>query len=257
MGIDTIIEENSILAGLDAGFSEEMEYRSAGLDYQCLSDEGTEIDSEFDKIEYEFLAVPPVSMEEIKISSDEMKRICTENEIREVGSGDEEINASDTKMDLNPDNPSDTTLVEAVSTADKVTERESTIGKLQTEMIEDIFQCTSSIPAEMQFEIKDIEQEGSRQSSQVYENDKIDVLSTSHESLSSSSPYGGASKIELSQSHSPATTFQDSSKSTPFARIIFAKHSDEMKPKANSEGKNDGKEGLVEFLLKSGLFSTG
>ena len=98
VGNGTIIEEDSsMLADLDAAFTEGMEYRSAGLDYRCLSDDGTEIDSEFDKIEYEFQPVQPLSMDEIKILSNETEKTCTENESQEMVSSDAKVNRATSK----------------------------------------------------------------------------------------------------------------------------------------------------------------
>ena len=132
-GNSTIVEDSSILAGLDPGFTEGMEPTSAGLDYRCLSDDGTEIDSELDKIEYEFQPVQPLSMDEMKILSSEMEKTCTEN-------GNVEFNAVDIKENLNASSHSDTTLVEVVCEEHEIMGNESTEGELQTEMTEDIFE---------------------------------------------------------------------------------------------------------------------
>lgn len=68
----TIVEDDaSILADLNVAFVE-TEYRGAGLDYKCLSDDDTEVDSELDKIEYEFQSVRPLSRYLLGLQNDEM-----------------------------------------------------------------------------------------------------------------------------------------------------------------------------------------
>lgn len=251
---DTIIEDTLILPGMDSGITEEMEYQSAELDYRCLSDDGTEIDSEFDKIEYEFQPVHPLSMEEMKILCKEMEKTCTENEPLEVVSSEATVNAGDVEENLNIDSPSDTTLVEVVSKGNKIMESESADRKLQTEMMEEIFESPNSPPAA---DVEEVGKQGSQQSTPIRENDKNDVCSSyesqppSRQDVSSEE----IASIELPPPP-PADTIQDSSKSTSFARIIVARPSDRIKTQADRERSNQ-KEDLVDFLLGSGLFSVG
>ena len=136
-GNNTITEEDaSILYDLDAVFAEEIENRSAVLDYRCLSDDDTEIDSEFDKIEYEFQPVQPVSMDEMKILSSEMEKPSTDNESLEVISVNAKVNAGDVEENLITNGPNETKLMEVASKGDEVMEIESTDGRLHPKLLE-------------------------------------------------------------------------------------------------------------------------
>jgi hypothetical protein len=67
-------EDSSLLADLNAAFIE-AGYGAASVNYRCLSDDGTEIDSELDKTEFEFgaLELSYATRDEIDMSFDEMK----------------------------------------------------------------------------------------------------------------------------------------------------------------------------------------
>ena len=116
----------------------------------------------------------------------------------------------------------------------------------------------NSPPTVAQPDVEEVVHQESQQPTPTHENDKNDVCS-SHESQPPSQPVvssGEPTSIESLPSP-PADTIQDSSKSTSFARIILAKPSDRIKSQADQVEKNDWEEGLVDFLLRSGLFSVG
>ena len=85
------------------------EYRTAGVDYRCLSDAGTEIDSEWDKIEYEFRPIQPLSKDEMKILSEEIEskyyegrkpeEMSSERELEDGVEKEEGLNCTDNKSE--------------------------------------------------------------------------------------------------------------------------------------------------------------
>lgn len=232
---NTIIEEDaSILADLDSAFvamQEDVELlrmygvEEGDVDYRCVSDGGTEVDSEFDKIEYEFQPVRgDVSDEEMdfevekldEIVDDQMKEMLysvLENETMR----EESANADGGEIGAEKGDSTDYGVVPQ-----------------------------SNVPKRYEFDIFPPHQSVDT-STCALEDSSSSPVQQSQRSTSDTTPE------EIFHMHSD--TLEALASSSSFSNIIFGVSLNDSNKGVGGKEKKDGKEDLRDFLLKSGLFA--
>lgn len=251
---DMIIEEDSsILAEVDAA-SVDDEYRTTGVNYRCLSDVGTEVDSEFDKIEYEFQRVRPLSTDEMKGLSDEMESKDHNDCLSGETILERELNERDIKGEvlLCMDNtPKDNGSPKFNCKEYESEEDESEACRSKGDDAECRCDLLRSPPTEKQSEIE------KQEPPLDHGNSEQDFSLPQQEILQPEDSSKENSVDTSSLLPSDDNPFQKSAKSIPFANIVFTKPLSRLEVNSDikDEDKNVAKEGLVEFLLRSGLFS--
>ena len=236
---NTIIEEDtSILEELDTAFvmeQEQMEFlkmygvEEGELDFRCLSDGGTEVDSEFDKIEYEFQPIRGEFREEME--DDEEKEDEIEDGEMRGDDDDEHCSVEENKM-----------TVEFFGDTEEVDN-----GPTNGDAID-----VDTLPRQpdskgYQFNI-------------LPPGPSVDTPNPSNADISSAprmiSQFQQSTSNTIPEESSPLSVMvEESAPSSPFSNIIIG-----MQNLRKSDGdvrykeKKDGKEDLRNFLLRSGLF---
>jgi hypothetical protein len=230
---NTIIEEDaSILAELDSAFAlqqEQIEFlkmygtAEGEVDFRCMSDGGTEVDSEFDKIEYEFQLVRG------EMSEDEMEPEAGKEDETKVENDEVYCSAWENK-----------TMAEAFRGAEKVED-----GQAKGDAID-----FGTLPQQIyskgyKFDISPPEW-------------SVETPHPSNEDISSSPQ---TTSVQQSTSNTiPEHLFplsemvEEPVPLSPFSNIIIGTNISKSDGKVDRKAKRDGKEDLRDFLLRSGLF---
>ena len=230
---NTIIEEDaSILAELDNAFAmqqEKMEFlKTYGMDegevdFRCMSDGGTEVDSEFDKIEYEFQLVQG------EMSEDEME--SEEGKEDEMKVEDDEVRCSAWE---------NKTTAEVFGGAEEVEDGQAKVDAI------DFGTLPQQIDSKgYKFDISPSES-------------SVETPRPSNEDISSSPQ---TTSVQQSKSNTiPEHSFRLSETAeepvplSPFSNIIIGTDLSKSDGEVDRKDKKDGKEDLRDFLLRSGLF---
>ena len=230
-GTAIVEEDESDLEELDGAFASMQEHleiltmsgvEDGHVNFRSLSDGGTEVDSELDKIEYEFQNVPALSEEEMEFEEEELDDMAkNENEMRDVVDDVEKKSASEAI--------GDTQMVE--------------IGFKKRELTD-----VDTLP-----EGKDFDQEGSK----ISVPEPLDTQHTTSSSVSQSSPQLQQSPRNITlEDSSPPSAGVEEREPSPFSDIILGVNPSRSDEDIDGKNTKDRKEDLRNFLLRSGLFAT-
>ena len=224
---NTIIEEDaSILVELDSAFvmqQEQMEFLKmygmdeGEVDFRCLSDGGTEVDSEFDKIEYEFQLVRG-GMSEDEMESDE-------------GKEDDEVRCSAWENKRMAEVFGDAEEVEDGSAKGDAIDFDTLPQQIDSKGYK--FNIS---PPEWSFETRHPSTEDISSSPQT---------TSVQQSTSNIIPQRSFPLSEMVEEPVPLS---------PFSNVIISMNLSKSHGKVDRKDKQDGKEDLRDFLLRSGLF---